>query len=154
MTFYQSALKLLPLNTFSSSRHSRLPEKATRLSCIHSHILYPERLPGVINYTRWETTIFTSLTSAMSNISPTSDVDGNSGHKADANTSPQPNRRQDLRRMLALCIMHQIGLCRIALRYAVVGWTGTLERVSRSTQRMRGSEEREKRGEEKIDMGR
>lgn len=32
--------------------------------------------------------------------------------------------------MVALSFIHQIGQCRLALKYSMVGWTGTLDQVS------------------------
>lgn len=35
------------------------------------------------------------------------------------------------RRELAVCFKHQVEECRLALKYSVIGWTGTLDPVSR-----------------------
>ncbi|ROW18444.1 hypothetical protein VPNG_00446 [Cytospora leucostoma] len=72
----------------------------------------------------------------MASPSPRGDMGSRSNsiradNKPDPNTAQHPpplqqSSLQDLRRMVALSLMHQVEQCRLALKYAVIGWTGTL----------------------------
>ncbi|ROW07707.1 hypothetical protein VMCG_03677 [Cytospora schulzeri] len=74
----------------------------------------------------------------MANVFPGTTMDVEKSRTMEADKKPDPNtilhpssptlsHNEDYRRMLALGFIHQIGQCRLALRYSMIGWTGTLD---------------------------
>lgn len=71
------------------------------------------------------------------NSEPTSEpaIEGQPAQEEDPDCVPLSTQEQlqamARRREAAVSFQHQISECRLALRYSVIGWTGTLDPVSR-----------------------